>query len=241
MQCQLKTHQPSNRHNNQFLPLQKIQLGQHHHHQHEHVHYHHHANERSTQIVVFISVVAMLLELSVGYTSKSVTLIMDGWHMLSHVLVLFLAWGAYLYIRLRKRELNHAKEHRVLALSGFASAIILLVVTGFMIYEAIEHFVHPEVVVSKESFAVALFGLIVNAISAYVLHREEEKMDLSLKAAYFHVLSDVLLSCLALMSLTAIYFADIKWLDPLLGLVGSAVILRWSIGLISKSWREALS
>lgn len=212
-----------------------------HHHQHEHVHYHHHANERSTQIVVLISVIAMLLELSVGYSSKSVALIMDGWHMLSHVLVLILAWGAYLYIRLRKGELNRAKEHRVLALSGFAGAVVLLVVTGFMIYEAIEHFLRADVVVSIESFGVALFGLIVNAVSAFVLHREEEKMDLNLKAAYFHVLSDMLLSCLALISLAAVYFADAKWLDPLLGLVGSAVILRWSIGLISKSWREVLS
>ncbi len=212
-----------------------------HHHHHNHVHYHRQANERSTQIVVVISVVAMLLELSVGYSTKSVTLIMDGWHMLSHVLVLLLAWAAYLYIRLSKSELTQQKEQRILALSGFASAIILLVVTGFMIYEAIEHFIKPEVVVTKESFFVAFFSLLVNAVSAYVLHREEEKMDLTLKAAYIHVLSDVVLSCLALLSLSAIYFANIIWLDPLLGLVGSAVILRWSIGLISKSWREALS
>lgn len=212
-----------------------------HHHHHDHVHYHRQANERSTQIVVVISVVAMLLELSVGYSTKSVTLIMDGWHMLSHVLVLLLAWAAYLYIRLSKSELTQQKEQRILALSGFASAVILLMVTGFMIYEAIEHFIKPEVVVTKESFFVAFFSLLVNAVSAYVLHREEEKMDLTLKAAYIHVLSDVVLSCLALLSLSAIYFANIIWLDPLLGLVGSAVILRWSIGLISKSWREALS
>jgi len=212
-----------------------------HHHHHDHVHYHRQANERSTQIVVVISVVAMLLELSVGYSTKSVTLIMDGWHMLSHVLVLLLAWAAYLYIRLSKSELTQQKEQRILALSGFASAVILLVVTGFMIYEAIEHFIKPEVVVTKESFFVAFFSLLVNAVSAYVLHREEEKMDLTLKAAYIHVLSDVVLSCMALLSLSAIYFANIIWLDPLLGLVGSAVILRWSIGLISKSWREALS
>lgn len=209
-------------------------------HHHEHVHYHRQANERSTQIVVAISVVAMLLELSVGYSSKSVTLIMDGWHMLSHVLVLLLAWGAYLYIRLRRHELTQQKEHRVLALSSFASAVALLIITIFMVYEALEHFIHPEIVVTKESFAVAIFSLFVNAISAYVLHREEEKMDLSLKAAYIHVLSDVVLSCFAIISLTAIYFAGLNWLDPLLGLVGSAVIIRWSIGLIKQSWRDAL-
>lgn len=212
-----------------------------HHHHHEHVHYHREANEQSTRIVVAISFFAMLLELSVGYNTKSVTLIMDGWHMLSHVLVLILAWAAYIYIRWRKRDLSAQKEQRVLALSGFASAIILLIITVFMIYEAILHFITPEVVVTKESFIVAFFSLCVNAISAYVLHREEEKMDLSLNAAYIHVLSDVVLSFFAIISLTAIYFADVTWLDPLLGLVGSAVIIRWSVGLISKSWRDALS
>ncbi|MCS6820152.1 MAG: cation transporter, partial [Chitinophagales bacterium] len=55
---------------------------------HEHVHYHYHAQEKSTQIVVLISVFAMIMELTVGYTTHSITLIMDGWHMLSHVLVL---------------------------------------------------------------------------------------------------------------------------------------------------------
>jgi cation diffusion facilitator family transporter len=212
------------------------------HHQHpEHVHYHHHAKEKSTQIVVAISVVSMLLELFVGYTTHSITLIMDGWHMLSHVLVMLLAWLAYWYIRTRHSPSGAVREQRVLALSGFASATILLIVTLYMVFETFEQLTEPRTVVSGESFAVAVFGLLVNAASAYVLHREEEKMDLNLKAAYVHVLSDVLLSIMAIVSLTVIYFSDWKWIDPLLGLAGSAVILRWSISLIFKSWRVVLA
>ena len=210
-------------------------------HHHEHSHYHLHANERSTKIVVLISVVAMLLELSVGYTTGSVALLIDGWHMLSHVLVLLLAWAAYIYIRLRKKVLSHAKEHRVLGLSGFASAIILLLITLAMMKEAVENFINPEITVTWESFAVAGFGLVVNGTSAFVLHREEEKMDASLYAAYIHVLADVLLSCFAIIALAGVYFADLKWLDPLCGIIGSLVILKWSTGLIKKSWREVLS
>ena len=210
------------------------------HHHHEHSHYHFHANERSTKIVVLISILAMFLELSVGYSTGSVALLIDGWHMLSHVLVLLLAWGAYLYIRLRKRELTQAKEHRVLGLSGFASAMILLIITLLMMKEAIENFANPQISVTWESFAVAGFGLLVNGISAFVLHREEEKMDAGLYAAYIHVLSDVILSIFAIITLAGVYFADLKWLDPLFGIIGSLVIINWSIGLIRNSWREVL-
>ena len=211
------------------------------HQHHEHSHYHLHANERSTKLVVLISVIAMLLELSVGYTTGSVALLIDGWHMLSHVLVLLLAWAAYVYIRLRKRVLNHTKQQRVLGLSGFASAIVLLLITFAMMKEAIENFIDPKIEVSWESFAVAGFGLVVNGASAFVLHREEEKMDAGLYAAYIHVLADVLLSCFAIIALAGVYFADLKWLDPLCGIIGSVVILKWSTGLIKKSWKEVLS
>ncbi len=212
-----------------------------HHHHHEHSHYHLHANERSTKIVVLISVIAMLMVLSVGYSTGSVALLMDGWHMLSHVLVLLLAWGAYIYIRLRKRELTHKKEHRVLGLSGFASAMILLIITLLMMKEAIENFSEPKITVGWESFAVAGFGLVVNGISAFVLHREEEKMDATLYAAYIHVLSDVLLSLFALLALSGVYFKRWVWLDPLCGIVGSLIILQWSVGLIRKSWHEIMN
>jgi Co/Zn/Cd efflux system component len=87
---------------------------------------------------------------------------------------------------------------------------------------------------------VAGFGLLVNGISAFVLHREEEKMDAGLYAAYIHVLSDVILSMFAIITLAGVYFADLKWLDPLFGIIGSLVILNWSIGLIRKSWKEVL-
>jgi cation diffusion facilitator family transporter len=210
------------------------------HHHHEHSHYHIHSKERSTRIVVLISFFTMLLELYYGYTANSKTLIMDGWHMLSHVLVLMLAWAAYFYIRKRGREITHDKQSKVIALSGFASAVIMLLITLFMIYESVKVFFDLDVEVTNETLLVAIIGLLVNGASAYFLHREEEKTDVNLQAAYLHVVADVLLSFLAIVSLVFARYTDIKILDSVFALVGAAIILKWSIGLIRKSWNEIL-
>lgn len=209
-------------------------------HPHSHSHYHIHTNERSTRLVVAISVVTMLTELYFGYTTNSRTLIMDGWHMLSHVLVLGLAWLAYWYVKHRKGSITHHQQHRIISLSGFASAIVMLVITCDMIYESIERFSSPEVTVANEALVVAVIGLFVNGLSAYYLHREEEKMDVNMRAAYLHVLSDVVLSLFAIVSLLAIRYFNYQLLDTLLSMVGALIILKWSVDLIRKSWREVL-
>ncbi|MBS1596232.1 MAG: cation transporter [Bacteroidetes bacterium] len=209
-----------------------------HQHNHEHSHYHLHSNQRSTQIVVLISVATMLLELYYGYASQSVALMMEGWHMLSHVLVLALAWAAYVYLKSRHKENNHKLQKRVLSLSAFASSIVLLLVTIVMVYESIEKFLHADIDVTDGALAVAVIGLVVNAISAYFLHREEEHHDLNMRAAYLHVVSDILISVFAIISLLAARWLGWKLVDPICGLLGAVIILKWAIELIRKSWVE---
>lgn len=160
--------------------------------------------------------------------------------MLSHVLVLLLAWGAYFYIKQKHGAITHEQQHRVISLAGFASAVVMLVVTVSMIYETLYRFMDLQVEVSIEAFAVAFIGLVVNGLSAYFLHREEEKWDINMQAAYLHVLSDVVISLFAIVALIAAKYFDFKILDSILAIVGALVILRWAMGLIHKSWNEVL-
>lgn len=160
--------------------------------------------------------------------------------MLSHVLVLGLAWLAYAYVKRKGKEITHKQEHRIISLSGFASAILMLVITGDMLYETLERYSAPEIVVSVEALGIACIALIVNGASAYFLHREEEKMDVNMRAAYLHVISDVILSVFAIASLLAAKYLGYKMLDTILSVIGALVILKWSIELIRKSWREVI-
>lgn len=211
-----------------------------HEHHDNHSHYHIHANERSTRLVVLISFCTMLLELYFGYRANSKTLMMDGWHMLSHVLVMLLAWSAYFYIKRNQNEITHAQQHKVISLSGFASAVIMLLITLGMIYESVTGFFDTHADVTNETMLVAVIAIVVNGISAFLLHREEEKKDVNLEAAYLHVLSDIVLSVFAIISLLAIKYFGFKMLDSVLALFGALVILKWSIELIRKSWAEVL-
>lgn len=207
---------------------------------HHHSHYHIQANERSTRLVVFISFCTMLLELYFGYITNSKTLMMDGWHMLSHVLVLLLAWSAYFYILRKKTTITHQQEHRIISLSGFASAVIMLLITCGMVYQSLTGFFDNHIEVGTEALLVAVIAVVVNGVSAFLLHREEVKSDVNLQAAYLHVISDVVLSLFAIVSLLAIKYFDWKMLDSVLALVGAVVILKWSVDLIRKSWHEVL-
>jgi cation diffusion facilitator family transporter len=208
-------------------------------HEHQdHSHYHIQANERSTKIVVLLSVLTMALELYFGYANHSVALTMDGWHMLTHVLVMSLAWAAYWYLKTKHKEGNQKLKDRVISLSAFASAIVLLVVTLLMTVESIKKFFHLDIDASDGALVVSVVGLIINGISAYVLHREEAHQDLNMHAAYLHVVSDIVISIFAIISLFAARFFDLKILDPICGLLSALIIIRWAVGLIRKSWGQ---
>jgi cation diffusion facilitator family transporter len=182
----------------------------------------------------------MVAELYIGYQTGSKALIMDGWHMLSHVLVLSLAWAAYYYLKQTEPKVTNTKRQRVISLAGFASAIVMLVVTSDVIYEAVERYSVHVVEVSNEAIAIACTGFVVNGLSAFLLHREEEKRDVNLYAAYLHVLSDVVLSLLAIVSLLIVKYTGYYAVDTYIAFIGAAVLVKWSYELIRKSWKELM-
>jgi cation diffusion facilitator family transporter len=83
----------------------------------------------------------------------------------------------------------------------------------------------------NEAIAVAVLGLLVNLVSAWMLH-DEGHHDHNLRSAYFHVLTDALTSVLAIVGLLAGRFYGWFWMDPLMGIVGGVIIARWSWGLL---------
>jgi cation diffusion facilitator family transporter len=116
----------------------------------------------------------------------------------------------------------------------------MLVITLFMIFESIESFQSSEIDVTNGALLVSVIGLVVNGVSAFLLHREEEKRDVNLYAAYLHAISDVVISFFAIISLVVVKYTGFVKLDSILALVGALVILKWSVELIRKSWQEIL-
>jgi cation diffusion facilitator family transporter len=183
----------------------------------------------------------MVVEIFYGLTTNSMALLADGIHMGSHVLAIGLSWIAYIIVRKVSRNENFAgKSDKILSLSGYSSGLMLLIFAFVILYEAIIRLMNPSEILFKEAILVAVIGLIVNIISAFLLHHEHEHSDHNIKAAYLHVIADALTSVTAIIGLTAAMLWNIIWFDALGAIISSFVIIRWSIGLLKDSGKVLL-
>ncbi len=209
--------------------------------------------ERRTRLVVILTACMMVVEIAAGYLFGSMALLADGWHMGTHVAALSIAVFAYRYAR------RHADNPRfsfgtgkVTALGGFASAVALAVVAMMMGLESVGRLVAPETIRFDEAIVVAVIGLVVNLVSAWLLqggdaghhhgghdhhhdHTAHHHHDHNLRAAYLHVLADALTSVLAIVALVAGKLLGWVWMDAFMGLVGAALITRWAYGLVGET------
>jgi cation diffusion facilitator family transporter len=220
------------------------------------------AAERRTWIVVAITAVTMLAEIVGGWITGSMALLADGWHMGTHVAALAIAGIAYALARRWSRDSRFAfGTWKIEVLGAFSSALVLGIVALAMAVESTLRLLNPHAIAFAPALAVAVVGLVVNLVSAFVLaggghghphhhdhddghdHGEDHHHghgDLNLRAAYVHVLADALTSVLAIVALVAGLLAGWNWLDPAMGIVGAAVIGWWSKGLIVQSARVLL-
>lgn len=203
-------------------------------HKHENVRSGRSQSERKTAFVVLFSAVTMILEIIFGLFSKSMALLADGIHMGSHVLAIGLSWGAYVLVRrLERKHAENVDKDKVLSLSAYTSGVLLLVFALFIIVEAVERFFTPAVEIRyAEAMVVAAIGMVVNIICAIVLHDKHEHEDYNRHSAYLHVLADALTSLGAIFGLVCAMIWNVIWIDTLVALVCSLVIVRWAKNLL---------
>lgn len=197
------------------------------------------SNEKRTAFVVIFSTITMVLEIVCGLFSKSMALLADGIHMGSHVLAIGLSWGAYILIRhLQKKGINHVDGNKILTLSAYTSGILLLLFALFISIEAIDRFFNPVVKIRySEALVVAVTGMLVNLICAFVLHDKHGTSDYNRHSAYLHVVADALTSIGAIFGLVCAMVWDITWIDTVVAFVCSLVIIRWAFRLLSDTGR----
>ncbi len=198
-------------------------------------------NEKRTLWVVMLTAITMLVEVFYGISTKSMALLADGIHMGSHVFAIGLSWVAYVIVRrLSKKTSFTGDSSKILALSGYSSGLMLLLFALFIMVEAMERFFVPQNIVYNDAIIVAIIGLIVNIISARLLHHEHHESDHNIKAAYLHVLADALTSVSAIVGLLVAKYFNIVYIDPLVAIVSSLVIIKWSVGLLASSSRDLI-
>jgi cation diffusion facilitator family transporter len=211
----------------------------------------HDENARRTLWVVALTFVMMIGEIAAGYITGSMALLADGFHMATHAVALGIAAAAYGFAR---RHANNTRYSfgtgKVGDLAGFASAMVLGLVSLGIAAESIFRLFQPTTVAFTEATLIAVVGLAVNIVSALLLgghhghshhdhhdhdHGHSHHHDNNLRSAYVHVLADALTSVLAIAALLAGRFLGWVWLDPVMGIVGAMVIANWAYGLMRSS------
>jgi cation diffusion facilitator family transporter len=208
----------------------------------------HERNERKTWAVIGICAAMMAAEIVGGLWFGSVALIADGLHMSTHAGALLIAALAYTYAR------RHAEDARLSFGSGklgdlaaFTSAIVLAMIALLIGYESVDRLLNPIPIAFNQAIPIAAVGLGVNLLSAFLLrddhdhhhgrardqhhvhdHHAHIHRDHNLRAAFVHVMADAAVSVLVIVGLVAGRQFGWVWMDPLMGLVATVVILSWS-------------
>lgn len=201
-------------------------------------------HENKVKTVFWLTTVIMVLEIAAGTWSGSMALLADGWHMGTHSAAFLIAIFAYSYAKKHANNKDFSfGTGKVNSLGGFASAIALAIVALMMIIESVQRLLEPQSIHFNEAIVVAIIGLVVNVASVFILHDDHHHHhgehhhhhDHNMKAAYFHVLADTLTSLLAIVALLVGKYVGLVWMDPVMGVVGAIVILRWSYSLVKES------
>jgi len=185
---------------------------------------------RAFAIGIALNLVYVVGEAVGGIFSGSLALLADAGHNLSDVLGLSLSWGAAVLSRRRPsgRFTYGLRSSSILA--ALANAIVLLLVTGGIAWEAVGRFSDPVPVYSTVVIWVAAAGILVNGVTA-LLFASGSQRDLNLKSAFLHMAADTLVTASVVAAGIAIALSGWLWLDPAVSLVVSAVIVvgTWSL------------
>jgi cation diffusion facilitator family transporter len=206
--------------------------------------------EKSTLRVAVLTAVMMVVEITGGWYYNSMALLADGWHMSSHTVALGLSLLAYVCARRFAHDPRFSfGTWKVEVLGGYTSAIFLVMVAGLMIYQSVERLIAPSPIHYDQAIAIAIIGLLVNLVSAWLLkdghhhdhdHAHQGHHDLNLRSAYMHVLADAATSVLAIIALFGGKLWGASWLDPVMGLVGAVLVSVWAYGLLRDTGRVLL-
>jgi cobalt-zinc-cadmium efflux system protein len=202
---------------------------------HKRKHKHRHpVNEKNLLVATFLNTVIALVEMAGGILSGSLALFSDALHNLSDAFSTFIAYMATL---IGKREANPRRTFgykRIEILAALTNAVILIVLSVFLLKEAWERWNEPEPIDSKIMLVVAMIGLLANVYALILLKRDAGK-SINVKAAYIHLIGDSLSSLVVIVGGIAIALFEVYWVDPLITVFISLYIIRSGFIILKES------
>ncbi len=197
-------------------------------------HAHHNSNMRRVVIALVLTGTFMVVEVIGGILSGSLALLADAGHMLTDTMALALAAVAF---HVSKRPADTTLTYgyqRFQILAAFVNGLSLLLIVGWILYEAVNRFIAPREVMGQTMLVVAVAGLVVNIISFTVLHGGD-KDNLNIRGAALHVAGDLLGSVAAIVAAVIIIYTGWMQIDPILSIAVAILILKSAWALVKRS------
>ena len=177
----------------------------------------------------------MLAEVAGGWYSNSLALIADAGHMLTDVVAMGLTLTAAWFAERPATERKTYGYYRLEILAAFANGVILVLLSVWVVYEAVERWRTPGVeILGRELTLIAIGGLLINLVSAWLLS-SSHKDDLNLRGAWLHVMGDLLGSVAAIAAGVLIIWRQLYWADAVSSILISVIIVYGSWRLIMES------
>lgn len=196
-----------------------------HNHSHGHDHHHHHNANKKALTLSFILIFAfMFIEVIGGIWTNSLALLSDAGHMLSDAAALGLSLFAF---KLSEKAADHSKTYgykRFEILAAFINGLTLIIIALFIYWEAINRFQSPPEV-SSQMIWIALIGLVINIIVAWILMKGDTEENLNMRGAFLHVLGDLLGSVGAILAGILILAFGWNIADPIASVIVATLVL----------------
>lgn len=197
-------------------------------------HHHHQVSGKNLFITIFLNIFITIAQIIGGVMSGSLALLSDAMHNFSDVLALIIAYGANRLV-IRPHSVSKTfgyKRAEILATLFNASALIAIAI--FLIFESVEKFYNPQAVDSFLVIVLGFLGIIFNSAGLLLLKDDAHK-NMNMRAAYLHLLGDVMTSVAVVVGGVLMYYYELYWVDPLVSLFISIYIIWASMALIKES------
>ena len=197
-------------------------------------HHHHDVSGKNLFITILLNVIITISQIVGGMLSGSLALLSDAMHNFSDVLALIIA---YIANRLATRPNSQSKTFgykRAEILATLFNASVLIGIAIFLIIESIHKFYHPEPINSIWVIGLGALSIILNAVSVLLI-KDDAHDNMNMKAAYLHLLTDVMTSVAVVGGGVLMYNFGLFWIDPLISMIIAIYLIKASLGLIIDS------
>jgi cobalt-zinc-cadmium efflux system protein len=196
---------------------------------------HHHTHvQRNLIITVVLNVIITITQIAGGIISGSLALISDALHNLSDSLAIILTWMANVVSRRPRTARSSFGFQRAEILAAFINGLVLVAISGYLVIEAVNRFIHMQNIDPRWMFWLGLLGMVANGISVLILHKGR-KDNINLKAAYLHLLGDTFTSLAVIFGALAIYTMGWFWVDPLITLIISGYLFIQTYAILKEA------